>query len=198
MSRQPLSEQGVQRRERMLDELRPIVRRRPRVARVRAGVAASVLGAVALGVVWQIGQLQGQLQGQHPAGGNLRGEDGPRQIADATPSVSPETPDAPATEPETMSIETRTAETMPSTPDQTGRSRIIIVRSDPSVLGRVKIPAREPTLARIIGDDDLARELGPRGIGVVRTADGVFLTGDPTERPGRSRLDTESTAETIE
>ncbi len=188
MSRQPLSEQGVQRRERMLDELRPIVRRRPRVARVRAGVAAGVLGAVAIGVVWQIGQLQGPLQGQHPAGGNLRGGEGvPTQIADSTPSVSPETTDAPAT-----------AETTPSTPDQTGRSRIIIVRSDPSVLGRVKIPAREPTLARIIGDDDLARELGPRGIGVVRTADGVFLTGDPTERPGRSRLDTESSIETIE
>lgn len=186
MSGPQLSEEGVERRERMLDELRPIVRRRPRVARARAGMAAGLLGAVVLGVFWQfsmpkgVGPGEGANRGPTQVAGAGRGESeaGPQETVDEAPS-------------ETL------ADGGEGRVERLG-SRIVIVRSDPSVIGRVKIAGREPVLTRIIGDDDLAKELGPRGIGVVRTADGVFLTGDPTERPGRSMLDVERATESIE
>lgn len=184
--RQPLSEEGVRRREQMLDELRPIVRRRPRVARARAGATAGVFAAIALGVFWQLSSPQG-------IGPGSTGQTEPRQVADAR------IPEPQATKPERTGDTTTNA--VEEAPSESRRSSIVIVRSDPSVIGRVKIAGREPTLTRIIGDDDLARELGPRGIGVVRTADGVFLTADPTEnpeRPGRSRLDHQGPTETIE
>ncbi len=194
--RQPLSEEGVRRREQMLDELRPIVRRRPRVARARAGMAAGVLGAVVLGVFWQFSLPRG--------GGPGDGADrGPTQVADTGRGESEAGPQETVGEAPSATLADGGEGGAEGARETAGegdgrRSRIFVVRSDPSVIGRVKIAGREPVLTRIIGDDDLARELGPRGIGVVRTADGVFLTGDPTERPGRSLLDAERATESIE
>ncbi|MCC5787467.1 MAG: hypothetical protein JJU33_12295 [Phycisphaerales bacterium] len=196
MSGPQLSEEGVERRERMLDELRPIVRRRPRVARARAGMAAGLLGAVVLGVFWQFSMPKGVGPGE--------GVDrGPTQVADAGRGEPEAAPRETAVEASSETLAGRGEGGGEGTRETAGeeegrKSRIVIVRSDPSVIGRVKIAGREPTLTRIIGDDDLAKELGPRGIGVVRTADGVFLTGDPTERPGRSMLDAERATESIE